>query len=245
VFPYLRDAPLDPEDSVTLEDAETTNCDIAIVALPHISNLSDFRLLANARRVSRPIEAEFACVILPGTKNTIGDLAWLRETGLDEWVLNQHRRGATVIGVCGGYQIMGDRVDDPLALESNAGGADGLGLLPVRTVMASNKVTRPVKAMTPSGVEFDAYEIHHGLTTRPCDALAFATLADGVKDGIRLGRCVGTYLHGALEDARVLSELLQRNVAPMRSREDTYEALADWFDANVDGRRFEELYLCS
>jgi adenosylcobyric acid synthase len=245
VFPYLRNAMLDPEDAVTLEDAEKTNSDIAIVALPHVSNLSDFRLLANARRVSRPIESDFACVIIPGTKNTIGDLAWLREIKLDEWILRQHQRGASVIGICGGYQMMGERVDDPLALESNAGGADGLGLLPVRTVMTADKVTRPVKAATPSGIEFDAYEIHHGLTTQTADGSPFAILLDGSSDGMRLGRCAGTYLHGAIEDTRVLGELLQRSVAPINSREHTYEALADWFDANVDRRRFEELYLCS
>ena len=244
VFPYLSNAPLDPEDGVTLEtDGDKQSPDIAIVALPHVSNLSDFRLLAKARRVNRPVDGKFTCVILPGTKNTIGDLEWLRQTRLDEWILAQHRSGATVVGICGGYQMMGERVDDPLALESEAGGADGLGLLPVRTVLAPNKVTRPVNAVTPSGIAFDAYEIHYGVTSRPDDALAFATLSDGVKDGLRLGRCAGTYLHGALEDTQVLGELLGRSVAPIRSREHTYEALADWFEAHVD-RRFEDLYLC-
>jgi adenosylcobyric acid synthase len=245
VFPHLHDAPLDPEDGVAFHGAENTNSDVAIVALPHISNLSDFRLLPDACRVSRPIDGKFSCVILPGSKNTLGDLAWLRHRHLDEWILAQHRGGASIIGICGGYQMMGEHVDDPLALESNADGADGLSLLPVRTVMAVSKTTRAVKAVTPSGIEFEAYEIHHGLTAPPDDAQPFATLADGTKEGVRSGQCVGTYLHGALEDPRVLSELLGRSVAPVRSRKHTYEALADWFEANVDRKRFEELYLCS
>jgi adenosylcobyric acid synthase len=245
VFPYLRDAPLDPEDGVTMVDAQDPNSNIAIVALPHISNLSDFRLLADARRVSRPLDGKFSCVILPGSKNTLGDLAWLRRQHLDEWILDQHRGGAKIIGICGGYQMMGERVDDPLALESNSGGADGLCLLPVRTVMAAAKSTRAVKAVTPSGIEFEAYEIHHGMTAAPTDAQPFATLTDGTKEGVRCGRCTGTYLHGALENPRVLGELLGRSVAPIRSREHTYEALASWFEANVDSKRFEELYLCA
>jgi len=245
VFPYLRDVPLDPEDAVTLDDLRRSDSDIAIVAFPHISNLSDFRLIPGAVRISRPIDAQFGYVILPGTKNTIGDLAWLRSMKLDEWILDQHRRGARIIGICGGYQMMGDSIEDPFGMESNAGRADGLGLLPVRTVLAREKVTRAVRAVTPTGIEFAAYEIHLGITTRPPDALTFATLEDGADDGIRADRCFGTYLHGALEDCRVLGELLERAIEPLPSRETSYEAMADWFDANVDRRLFEELYLCS
>lgn len=244
VFPYLRDTLLDPEDGVGFEGVGGAGSHVAVVALPHVSNLSDFRLMPDARRVARPIDGLFGCVILPGTKNTIGDLAWLRETGLAGWVLEQHRHGARIIGVCGGYQMMGERIDDPLGMESSAGGADGLGLLRVRTVLAADKVTRPVRAVTPSGLAFDAYEIHLGVTTRPSGAAAFATLEDGSLDGVRKGRCAGTYLHGALEDAAVLGELLGYSVAAARTRDETYEAMADWFEANVNMRRFEELYLC-
>jgi adenosylcobyric acid synthase len=182
-------------------------------------------------------------VIIPGTKNTLDDLAWLRERGLDQWIHEQHQAGARIVGICGGYQMMGESVDDPLAVESNRGGANGLGLLRGRTVLASEKTTRRIRAVTPSGVHFDAYEIHLGVTTRPSDAEPFATLADGIEEGVRAGRCAGTYLHGAIEDPLVLGELVGRPIPPAAPREETYEALANWFEANVDLGRFKELYL--
>jgi adenosylcobyric acid synthase len=245
VFPYLHDAPLDPEDSVSFEGPGSAESDVAIIALPHISNLSDFRLLNGAQRISRPIDRQFTCIILPGTKNTLGDLAWLRATGLADWIADQHKRGVSIVGICGGYQMMGECIEDPEAMESDRGSAYGLGLLPVRTVLAAHKVTRRVHAATPSGAAFEAYEIHLGVTTRPAEAAPFAVLREGGMDGMRLGRCFGTYLHGALEDPRVLGELLGRPVLPVPSRHATYEKLADWFDANVNRKRFEENYLCS
>lgn len=247
VFPYLHDAPLDPEDGVHFEGAGRVGSDIGVIALPHISNLSDFRLIPHAQRLQRPVDTAFHCIILPGTKNTLGDLAWLRKTGLADWILEQHRRGVRIVGVCGGYQMLGERIEDPLGMESGAGGADGLGLLPGRTVLAAEKLTRRVDAVTPSGIPFEAYEIHLGVTDAGegnTPFAAFATLPDGTQDGVRRGHCFGTYLHGALENPLVLGELLGREVAELPSREATYEALADWFEANVDRRRFEELYLC-
>jgi adenosylcobyric acid synthase len=245
VFPYIRDTSLDAEDSVAFEAGGNADADVAIIALPHISNLSDFRLIPWAQRISRPVEQVYRCVIIPGTKNTLGDLEWLREKGLGDWIIRKQKAGAMIIGICGGYQMLGERIDDPLKMESQRGGADGLGLIEGRTVLAADKVTRQVRAVTPSGHEFDAYEIHLGTTTRGRDAEPFATLADGTKDGVRSDRCVGTYLHGALEDPLVLSELLGRRVSAVPPRKAVYEALADWFETNVDRKLFEELYLCS
>ena len=245
VFPYLRDTILDAEDGVSFEGQGSAHSDIAIIALPHISNLTDFRLIPNARRVSKPVTGDFTCVIIPGTKNTLGDLEWLRKTGLADWIIDQHKAGARIIGICGGYQMMGERIEDPLGMESGLGGADGLGLLSGRTTLAAQKISRCMTAVTPSGIEFSAYEIHLGYTTRPHHAKPFAIFEDGTKDGIRLERLAGTYLHGALENPQVLSELLNRAISPAPSRESAYEALADWFDANVDRKCFEELYLCA
>ena len=244
VFPWLPDAPLDPEDGVSFDGSGTDDCDVAVIALPHISNLSDFRLIPGASRIRRPVKEVFRCVILPGSKNTLGDLAWLRSTGLANWILDQHRRGAIIVGVCGGYQMMGESIEDPLGMESALGRAEGLGLLPGRTVLAGEKTTRRVAAITPSGVAFEAYEIHLGATTVTGDCQPFAVLRNGVPDGVRRGRCIGTYLHGALEDPGVLGELLGRTIPALPTREATYDALADWFEANVDRKRFEDLYLC-
>ncbi len=243
VFPFLRGVALDAEDGVAFESGGDLDSDVAIVALPHVSNLSDFRLVPTARRISKPVDAVFGCVIVPGTKNTLGDLAWLRSTGLADWVVRQHAAGARIVGVCGGYQMMAERVEDPFGMESERGGAEGLGLLPGSTVLAKEKVTRVVRGETPSRIKFQAYEIHLGATSRPSGAVPFAVLEDGTEDGLRLGQCAGTYLHGALEDAGVLGELLGRVVAPLPAREVSYEAMADWFDAHVDKKRFAELYL--
>ncbi len=245
VFPMLRDVTIDAEDAVSLDDPLPTAGNgprTAILRLPHISNFTDFRLLAPFTDwADRPIDKRFEFVILPGTKSTLADLAWLRARGLDAWIAEQHRQGAAIIGICGGYQMMGESIADPHGLESPAATAEGLGLLPVRTVLMPEKTTRLVDAATPGGVRFAAYEIHMGRTERPREAQPFAVLSDGTPEGIRLGRCTGTYLHGALENAATLSELFGRTIPPAAPKQYAYQRLAEWFDENSRG--FEELYL--
>jgi adenosylcobyric acid synthase len=245
VFPMLHDVFLDAEDGVCLEEAPPASGSgprVGIVRLPHISNFTDFRLLAPfAEWIARPPQGRFDCVILPGTKNTIGDLAWLRNAGLDDWIVRQSRAGAMVIGVCGGYQMPGDSIEDPHHVESAASEAPGLGMLAVRTVMLCEKTVRGVEAATPSGIRFEGYEIHMGETSRPPGAQPFAMLSDGAPDGIRTPNCVGTYLHGALESAEVLSELLGCPIPPAPPKQESYAQLAAWFDKHAP--RFEELYL--
>lgn len=245
VFPMAREIELDAEDAVCLEDVVPAAADgprVAVIRLPHISNFTDFRLLMPfAAWLTRPPETSFDCIIIPGTKNTIGDLEWLRASGLDQWILEQSRAGATIVGVCGGYQMMGESIADPEGVESDAGGARGLGLLPVETTLRREKTVRGVEAATPSGTRFSAYEIHMGETPRPADAIPFATTTDGIPDGVRIGRHVGTYLHGALESATVLSELLGHTIAPRPSKQQNYWRLADWFARHQRG--FAEMYL--
>ena len=245
VFPYDASISLDAEDGVGIPtDSSGGSAEIAIVHLPHVSNTTDFRLLSDAVWVSSPVDRQFKAVLLPGTKNTIDDLAWLQRTGLADWVKAQHRRGATVVGICGGYQMLGESVEDPHRVESSRAQIDGLGLLPCRTRLATEKVTRRVEAISPMGTRFSAYEIHMGETTGSDDARPFARLSDGTTDGVRSNRCVGTYLHGALEDAVLAREILGVEVREKPSREDNYERLAQWFEAHVDQSKFEELYLC-
>jgi adenosylcobyric acid synthase len=191
--------------------------------------------------LSRPVDRRYDTIILPGTKNTIGDLEWLRATGLADWILDQARDGASILGVCGGYQMMGESVADPLGVESSVTEAHGLALLPVRTTLRGAKTVRPVDAVTSSGHRFSAYEIHMGETERPPSAIPFATLPDGATDGIRAGRYTGTYLHGALESPEVLSELLGCTIPPLPPKQHNYELLAQWFDRHQ--RNFAELYL--
>src|SRR5581483_6370744 len=173
VFPYADDVSLDAEDSLAINAGASATMPapegarIAIVRLPRVSNSTDFRLLTWADWVAAPPlpESDYDFVILPGSKNTIADLQWLRATGLDAWIHHQHQRGATIVGICGGFQMLGHTISDPLGVESNTTApVDGLRLLPVDTVLAADKTTRVVTATTPGGVWFSAYEIHLGVT---------------------------------------------------------------------------------
>jgi adenosylcobyric acid synthase len=281
VFPYAEDIRLDDEDIVSLEERAERSGDsgalrvgasytgriawathglrIVIAGLPRISNFTDFRLLPDAEYITRPPAETPDCIILPGSKNTIGDLMWLRERGLDRWILDCHARGASVWGICGGYQMLGQRVSDPAGVESGDGCAEGLGLLPIETVMLEEKTTRVVNATCAcSGVKFQAYEIHMGETKLVCagkEAVAecFAWI-EGQAEGCCRDGVVGTYLHGALETPEVLRGMLARvarrrgktfDPAAIRAdyKQQNYDRLADWFEQHVDRARFEELYL--
>lgn len=233
VFPWAPQIRLDEEDAVSVEAHGVTGSEVAIVRLPRISNFTDFESI-DADWVSEPGRLLYSHVILPGTKNTTGDLRWMRERGLDAWVLRQHAAGAQIIGVCGGYQMMGETITE-------AGRSClGLGLLPVDTVMQEEKTVRRVAASVHGGT-FEAYEIHMGQTEIRPGTECFAVV-DGNREGVRSGRCVGSYLHDALRSPAVLREL----GLPFRtgtSRDESFDALACWFEQYADTRLFEEAYL--
>jgi adenosylcobyric acid synthase len=235
VFPYAPGVHLDAEDSLALATRPRTQAPagarLAIVHLPHISNATDFRLLTWADWLTTPSPNQYDFVILPGTKNTIADLAWLRSVGLGDWVRMQHARGATVVGICGGYQMLGRSICDPGRMESAAGSADGLGLLPVSTELTPDKRTRAVAATTASGVRFGGYEIHLGVTTleRGERIAPFARLEDGADEGIWSDRVIGTYLHGALEHPQVCAEIFGIDPPAAGRKDDDYHHLAQWF----------------
>lgn len=240
VFPYLREFTIDEEDGVSVEDRSSTDSDVAVIKFPRISNVTDFRLLPGAAWITRPVDRQFATIFLPGTKSTLPDLTWLRAQGLDVWIREQHARGARVVGVCGGYQMLGGLILDPTQSDSELTQGEGLGLLPALTTMAAVKTTRTVKAATPSGISFAAYEIHMGQSVSGCEPFAFV---DGRPEGARRGNVFGTYLHGALEDHAVLSELLGRPVAAMPTKDEAYDGLARWFASNANLQLFEEQFL--
>ena len=245
VFPFAEDIRLDDEDSLSVpstgarkEQPAGSRC--AIIRLPRISNSTDFRLLPQARWVDRPVDEPFDFVFLPGTKNTIDDLLWLQKRGLVDWIQTRHRSGSTIIGICGGLQMLGQAIADPYGMESARVEIAGLGLLPVRTVLGKEKTTRVVTAQTLEGHSFSAYEIHIGETTPDADHDSpFAILSGGRAEGFRRERVIGTYLHGAFEDPVVLREL---GIVPAPfDRIEPAAALADWFAAHSE--RFEELFL--
>ena len=196
--------------------------------------------------ITRPVDALYDFIILPGSKGTIADLTWLREAGLADWILMQHRRGATVIGVCGGYQMLGRTIRDPGGMESAVAEAKGLGLLPAVTELAREKRTKAVAAITPRGVRFGGYEIHLGVTMldRSNELLPFAHLGnrgeDG-SDGVRGPGAIGTYLHGAFEHPAVCAEIFGIDLPPADSKEGQYHRLAAWFEQH--GRHLDQLGL--
>jgi adenosylcobyric acid synthase len=234
VFPFAPDITLDAEDSLAVSTTATVASPVgartAIVRLPCLSNATDFRLLAWADWITAPPHEDYDFVVVPGTKSTIADLLWLRASGLADWILAQHRCGATIVGVCGGYQMLGRSIHDPLGVESGLRFANGLNLLPVTTVMADNKTTRVKRAITPRGTSFVAYEIHMGATDIEGRVEAFARFDDGGTDGARLPGVIGTYLHGALENPDVCAELFGVPPPSVEGKAVHYERLAEWFD---------------
>jgi adenosylcobyric acid synthase len=246
VFPYAADVHLDAEDSLALQTRPATpapaGARLAIVRLPHLSNATDFRLLTWADWIDSP-GGRYDFILLPGSKNTIADLLWLRGSGLAPWIIEQHRRGATVIGVCGGYQMLGRTIRDPASLESAVGETEGLGLLPAVTTLNREKQTRAVVATTAGGVRFGGYEIHLGLTILDpgVEVAPFARLNDAGFDGARVAGVIGTYLHGAFEHPGVCAEVFRIDVPSAASKADNYRRLAEWFAQH--GRHLDQLGL--
>ncbi len=244
VFPYAADIHIDDEDSLSIPErsqpSPTSGGQVcAIVRFPRISNSTDFRLLPEACWITEARDRNVDFVFLPGTKNTIGDLEWLCAQGLDEWLRAQYRRGATIVGICGGFQMLGESIDDPHGMESNRRHAAGLGFLPMKTTLNQQKTTRVVRACSPKGHSYQAYEIHLGETIMEQASLSpFAILEDGSREGVRGDRVIGTYLHGAFEDPAVLAEL---GIVTEPRNPSSFERLADWFTPFAS--RFEELFL--
>lgn len=247
VLPYLRDVGVDDEDSVSLDEAADASArrpvgadgwpegegpKVALIRLPRISNFTDFQPLFfsglfRARYAERPEELDGAdLIILPGTKSTVGDLAELRRRGLAGALQAAYERGARVLGVCGGYQMLGERILDPDGVESPETETAGLGLLPVTTTFSAEKVTEPVRARGAADgwlgadVAVDGYEIHMGRTEGTAAPLfelqargpagdAGPAFDTGRPEGSVSadGRVAGTYVHGLFDDFSVVAGL--------------------------------------
>ena len=234
VVPYVPGLRIADEDSVALDDRPRgaplpgTVVDVAVLRLPHIANFDDFAPLeaepgVGLRYVDAADELGWPdVVILPGTKTTVADLAWLRTTRLAERVVGLAAAGSVVLGICGGYQMLGRRLRDPLGVESpNRPDVPGLGLLPIDTVFLPEKTTRqvggtvlvaegPLAAAT--GSALTAYEIHMGHSTPSGSepVVPAFRLGDGQPDGAVAagGRVLGTYLHGLLDNAALRRAIL-------------------------------------
>ena len=253
VVPYLK---VDIEDEDSLSDRlQQKNAvkplDVAIVRLPHISNFTDFmpleqhpllgvRYVQAARELGMP-----DLIILPGTKNTVNDLLWLRQCGLETAVQKLARRGTPVLGVCGGYQMLGGMLDDSAGTESGRPQTlRGLELLPTRTVFTLEKRRAQVTATAAApfaGAALTGYEIHTGRTT--VEGAPFCTLADGTPDGCVQGSVFGTYLHGLFDSGELTEKLTallcrRKGLAPETAAPLTMQAYREQqFDLLADGVR--------
>ena len=220
VLPYTY-VDLDDEDSLAerLEERwENKPLDIAVIRFPRISNFTDFaplqrHPLMGVRYVKKPGElGRPDLVILPGTKNTMGDLLWLRQNGLETAVQRLSASGTAVLGICGGYQMLGERLKDPLGVE-HGGELKGLGLLPCETEFTREKTrTRCFVSMEKGpfeGIVLEGYEIHMGKTRR-LGGKAFSRFADGREDGTVQGTAAGTYLHGLFDSGTLTDALADR-----------------------------------
>lgn len=277
VIPYFRDITIAQEDSVYLEDRRTSpvdgNIDVAVIRLPHISNYDDFDPLEEQHCTIRYVTTISQLgspdlVIIPGTKSTIADLIYLRQQGLASAIINLAKSGTPVIGICGGYQMLGKSIHDPAGVESKQGSITGLGLLDVTTIFKHDKTTTQVKAQlaTNKGLlralqntRITGYEIHMGQTTNQDSEPVFQIVAtpqgsanyfDGAIN--HSGSVVGTYLHGIFHNTeftqRLLNNLRQlRGIPPAPATtinlQQAYDKLADIIRQNLDMRLVYKIVL--
>jgi len=272
VVPYYTEFSIPEEDSVVLEEKKKYHAgtaeqlDIAVVSLPRISNFTDFDPLAmepdvNLRYVQSASDlGKPDMVILPGSKNTSEDLDFLYQTGLAQAVINLASAGTPVMGICGGYQMLGKLIRDPHHTESDRGSVQGLGLLDIETTFFLEKVTRQVKGQVyglgfcldgcPTE-ELEGYEIHMGRTELGpgvTPALLLKRAEEEHLDGAVCGRVMGTYLHGIYDNDHFRNHLLTwlwsnqgRKERPVPSgysasgaRERAFNQLADLVRSNLD-----------
>lgn len=204
VVPMFRDIVIDEEDSVQLQQKHRLPAEgkinVAVVLLRHMSNFTDFNVLERDMRVNlfytdNPADMDSAdIIVLPGTKSTLDDLYELRRNGVAAAILHAHRAGKTIVGICGGYQMLGQTVSDPDGVEGSITCLPGIGLLSIHTTMTAEKITRQVE-FTFNGAKCLGYEIHQGVSTTE----------DRI---VQEGNCIGTYIHGFLDNAAVIEYIL-------------------------------------
>jgi adenosylcobyric acid synthase len=267
VIPYIRDMGIAQEDSVYLDERSNVKKSgrpyICIIRLPHIANYDDFdplEALCNVRYVSRPYElGQPDLIILPGTKATINDLIHLDNIGMSEEIRLMAQAGVPIVGICGGYQMLGNKIIDPHHAESDTTETNGLGLLNMETVFEVEKITTQVKAGVTGNagllqgmqaVKVAAYEIHMGRTKSLSGQPAFTVTQSVISDkpyaegGLNeAGTIFGSYMHGLFDNRDFTCTLLDnlcglRGIPPVKKhwpdREKAYDDLASVFRKNLD-----------
>ena len=244
VVPYFRDIYIEEEDSVSLEQKRRQlaegKVNVAVVLLRHISNFTDFDMLERDPRVNLFYTnntndiSRADIIILPGTKATLDDLLELRRNGCAQAIIRAHRDGKKIVGICGGYQMLGQMVSDPDGIEGTIASLPGLGLLPIKTTMTPEKTTKQV-SFEFEGKTCVGYEIHQGVS-------------DTDEAIMQTDHCIGTYIHGLLDNAPVIDYLLKDYAAsttPEQSlaefKNEQYDKLAEHVRKNVDIDRLYQI----
>ena len=269
VIPYYKDIHIEEEDSVALAQKsfamQQGKVNVAVIMLQHLSNYTDFDALEQDPRIhlfyTNNVDDihKADIIILPGTKSTLHDLYELRRNGCAQAIIQAHRNGASVLGICGGYQLMGIEVCDPNHVEGDIERLPGLGLLPVTTTMSGEKITRQASfsfALDKHGLtrNMRGYEIHMGQTQPFGSALPspLLHLSDGRQDGYIVdNKCMGTYVHGILDNASFVDFLLQPFAEKLSQtnasfdyqafKEEQYDKLAGHVRQHVDIERIYQI----
>ncbi|MFY0802440.1 cobyric acid synthase [Peribacillus frigoritolerans] len=266
VLPYL-DVNIEAEDSLALSSLRFKKpkkaefpIDVAVLRFPRISNFTDVdpffdepgvgvRLVSSVHELGNP-----DLLILPGTKNTMEDLEWLKRMGLDGAIDERRKQGTMIFGICGGFQMLGTKLFDPDAVEGDGENAEGLSLLPVETVFQAEKKTVQMEGVLSAGImesqmNLNGFEIHLGRTTLKSQVRPFLSLKDGREDGAisNDNQVMGTYLHGIFHNrlfTRLLVNQIRRNKgldevkenvqSDSERREEAYNLLASHLEENID-----------
>ena len=275
VAPYMQ-IQVEDEDSLTErfdKNQEIGQIDIAVIRTPRISNFTDFNPFesipgVSLRYVKTPGElGNPDLILLPGTKNTMGDLKWLRESGMEALILKEASRGTLIFGICGGYQMLGETLSDPYGVEEG-GSMKGMGLLPIETVFTKEKtrtrvrgtigtITGPYAGL--SGAETEGYEIHMGETVLKEGAKSVLSITDTVtgqqkEDGAYRDNVFGTYVHGVFDKeecaealVRLIGEKKGLDVSSLTGvdfaafKETQYDILANTLRRHLDMKKIYEI----
>ncbi len=260
VIPAFNHIQIEEEDSVSLERKATfandNKINVAVVLLRRLSNFTDFNRLEHDERVhlyytnNRAELQKADIIILPGSKNTIADLIELRRNGVAAEISQLARSGKTVIGICGGYQMMGQRIEDPHGMEGEVEAVPGLNILPVTTTLEEEKLTTRSSFCFKNYSELcSGYEIHMGKTRFTREALPLNRFPDGKTEGCRAGEnSWGSYMHGILDNPVVIDDVLSPFAKKKQTAEDyaefkqrQYRLLAQHVRENVDMEAFYKI----
>jgi adenosylcobyric acid synthase len=258
VVPYFRDIEIPEEDAIPWEKRSSgsgprRDIRISVICLPHLSNFTDFDCfdrepdveLIYVRKSSELLTSD--AIIIPGTKSTISDLVWLKRSGLAKMIMEAVRKKCHITGICGGYQILGEKISDPVRIESAKISVSGLSLLPVETTLEKQKQLRQVSARSvKTGLGVSGYEIHHGKTRFRGDCTpVFRTIPAGEFDGASNadGSVWGSYIHGVFDSPGFRRDFInalriKKGLEPLPASEhdpdSEFDKLAEFVRENID-----------